>query len=99
MKQYLITAAALLFAATTAHASVIEDNIERDPNFAAVKAKATEMLKQKGYTVTDIDADDYRGRPSLDVEAYKSSGFNSLAEEYEIKLSYPDLTILKEKRD
>lgn len=51
------------------------------------------MLEQRGYRVHDIDADDYRGRPVLDVEAYKGG------REYDIKLSYPDLRIIKERID
>ncbi len=51
------------------------------------------MLEQRGYRVHDIDADDYRGRPVLEVEAYKGG------REYDIKLSYPDLRIIKERID
>lgn len=41
----------------------------------------------------DIDADDYRGQPALEVEASKGN------QEYDIKLAYPSLKILKEKLD
>ena len=51
------------------------------------------MLEKRGYRVYKIEADDHRGRPAFDVDAYKGNV------EYDIKLSYPDLRILKEKID
>jgi len=71
----------------------IEHQIYSDRNFEQNRAKAIRMLEQRGYRVHDIDADDYRGRPVLDVEAYKGG------REYDIKLSYPDLRIIKERID
>lgn len=71
----------------------IEQQIYQDKNYATVKQKAVQMLQQRGYEVKDIDADDYRMRPALDIEAVKNG------QEYDITLSYPDLTILKEKLD
>ena len=71
----------------------IEHQIYSDKNFEQNRTKAIRMLEQRGYRVHDIDADDYRGRPVLDVEAYKGG------REYDIKLSYPELRIIKERID
>jgi hypothetical protein len=35
------------------------------------RAKAVNPLKERGYQVHNFDADDYLGRPVLEVEAYK----------------------------
>lgn len=51
------------------------------------------MLEAHGYRVHDVDAGDYLGKPALDVDVEK------LGREYDIKLSYPDLKIIREKRD
>lgn len=69
----------------------IETNIYQDKNFETVKQQAIAKLTKQGYEVADIDADDYRFKPALSVEAYKNG------QEYDIKLSYPDLMVLKEK--
>ncbi|ELA09071.1 hypothetical protein MOMA_01640 [Moraxella macacae 0408225] len=71
----------------------IETQIYQDKNFNTIKQKAIEMLQQKGYRVADIDADDYRGKPSLSIEAYKNG------QEYDIEMLYPSLKIVKEKID
>ncbi|WP_274570903.1 PepSY domain-containing protein [Neisseria leonii] len=92
MKKILLTA--LLTASTAAFAdSAIERQMQADPNLEQNRARAVQLLEARGYTVTDIDADDYRGKPAFEVEAVKNG------REYDIILSYPDLTILKEKRD
>ncbi|WP_066801147.1 PepSY domain-containing protein [Moraxella oblonga] len=71
----------------------IEAQIYQDVNFDANVAKAVKMLEQKGYTVVDVEVDTHFGKPVLDIEARK--GYV----EYDIRLSYPDLRILKERAD
>lgn len=71
----------------------IESQVYADPNYQSVVAKAKQTLEAKGYQVVEIEADDYRRKPALSVEAYKNG------QEYDIKLSYPKLDILKEKVD
>lgn len=93
MKKILLTAIVALSAATAGASDYIEHQIYSDRNFEQNRAKAIRMLEQRGYRVHDIDADDYRGRPVLDVEAYKGG------REYDIKLSYPNLRIIKERID
>lgn len=82
---------------TTAHAFDFDDRIEmsvyQDTNYETNVAKAVKMLEQKGYTVESVEPDTHRGKPTLSVEAYKNYA------EYEIELSYPELRIIKEKRD
>lgn len=82
---------------TTAHAYDFDDRVEakmhQDVNFDATVAKAVKMLEAKGYTVQNVEADSEFGKPVLEVEAYKNY------QEYDIKLSYPELKILKERRD
>lgn len=57
------------------------------------KQQAIALLKKKGYKVVKVEADTYRGQKALDVEAYKKGV------EYNIKLAYPSLKIIREKRD
>jgi len=93
MKKLLLTAIVALSAAVAGANDYIEHQIYSNKNFEQNRTKAIRMLEQRGYRVHDIDADDYRGRPVLDVEAYKGG------REYDIKLSYPDLRIIKERID
>lgn len=75
------------------HDDRIEAQVYQDMNFDKNVQKAIEILTKKGYQVGDIEADAYRGKPALDIEAYKNNA------KYDIKMSYPDLNILKEVRD
>lgn len=64
-----------------------------DPNFTVNRQKAIDKLQHQGFTVTEIEVDDHRGKPVLEVEAVKEG------RKYDIKLSYPALKILKQKID
>lgn len=90
----------LAFSGVTAYADDDYDNDDRteqqvrtDKQFAKKKQQAIALLKKKGYKVVKVEADTYRGQKALDVEAYKKGM------EYNIKLAYPSLRILREKRD
>lgn len=79
---------------TTAFASsYIESKAYNDVNYQANRQKAISMLSARGYQVTDIDVDDYRGQPVFEIEAIKNN------REYDIVLSYPELKIIKERVD
>lgn len=71
----------------------IEAKVYQDKSYQTVKQKAIEKLEQEGYQVVEIEADSYRFKPALSIEAYKNG------QEYDIKLSYPDLVVLKHKLD
>ena len=71
---------------------LIKQQIRQDKDYDTNVAKARSMLQARsGYQVKDIQADAYNGQKLLDVEAYKG------AVRYEIKLTYPELKISKEK--
>lgn len=93
MKKLLLAAVVSLNAATAFAGDSAERQIYGDPHFEQNRTKAVKMLEQRGYQVYDVDADDYWGKPVLEVEAYKDG------REYDILLSYPDLKIIKEQLD
>lgn len=94
MKKILLTAAMItLSAGAFAGDDRIEREMHQDASFEQNRTKAVQMLEARGYQVRKIDADDHQGKPVFDVEAYKGN------KEFDIKLSYPDLRILKEKED
>mgnify|MGYP003585813645 CR=1 FL=1 len=92
-----ILLASVIACSTIAVTAYADDRIERqvyqDKNYQSNVQKAEALLKQKGYSNIDIEADDHRGKPALDVEAYKGNV------KYDIKLSYPSLQIIKERPD
>ncbi len=93
MKKILLTAVIALSAATAFANDYIEHRIYSDKNFEQNRAKAVRMLKDRGYRVHDVDADDFRGQSVLEVEAFRDG------REYDIILSYPDLRIIRERID
>lgn len=83
-------------ATISAHADdYLEFQTRQDVNFDKNVQKAVAILTKKGYQVdtASIDVDDRWGKPVLEIDAYKG------ATKYDIVMSYPDLKILKEKRD
>lgn len=79
---------------TTAYAGdYIENQVYQDPNYHTNLKRAEAILIQKGYTISDLDVDDWRGKPIFDIEAWKGNA------KYDIKMSYPDLRIISERRD
>lgn len=93
MKKFVFTALIAAAAASSFANDRIERQVYNDANFAQNRAKAVQMLEQRGYQVRDIEADDHWGKPVLEADAYKNG------QEYDIVLSYPDLKIIKEKVD
>lgn len=72
---------------------VIERQVQQDKNFKKVKKQAIKKLKAQGYQVTKVEADDYQSQPALSVDAHKGG------KEYDIKLAYPSLDVLKHEAD
>lgn len=93
MKKFVFTALIAAAAASSFANDRIERQVYNDANFAQNRAKAVQMLEQRGYQVRNIEADDHWGKPVLEADAYKNG------QEYDIVLSYPDLKIIKEKVD
>jgi hypothetical periplasmic protein len=93
MKKFVLAAALVLVSAAASADNHIEYRIRNDRNYEQNRAKAVRMLEKRGYHVRKIQADDYRGHPVLEAEAYKNG------REYDIKLSYPNLRIVKERID
>ena len=93
MKKSLFTALIALAAAASFANDYIEHQIYSDKNFEQNRDKALKMLEKRGYQVEEVEADDRRGKPVLDIDAYKNG------RKYDIVLSYPDLRIIKERID
>ena len=51
----------------------IEYKMQQDPAYEQNRAKAVKMLEKRSYRVYKIEADDHRGRPAFDVDAYKGN--------------------------
>lgn len=66
----------------------IKKSIYNDPTFDSIKTKAVQKLKDLSYEIEEIEADDYKQKPILKVDANRGD------DDYEIKLSYPSLDIL-----
>lgn len=71
----------------------IEYQVQTDSQFHQKQNEAIAILKKRGYQVVKVEADEHRGQPILDIEAYKNG------QEYEIKMAYPSLKIIREKKD
>ena len=72
----------------------IEAQVRRDPNYPEIRQRAIRILQSQGYTrIKDIDVDTFNGRPVLEFEAHK--GY----QEFDIKMSYPDLRIISQTPD
>lgn len=71
----------------------IKKSVYEDSNFESIKQKAIQKLTNMGYKVEDVDVDDYRQKPVLEIEAERN------AQDYDIKLSYPDLQIINIEED
>lgn len=71
----------------------IEDSIKRESRYPAIKRRAINKVRSMGYRVEDIDLEEKNKRGVFDIEARRGS------QEYEILLSYPDLDVIKVKKD
>jgi opacity protein-like surface antigen len=71
----------------------VKQSIYQDANFNSVKAKAERKLKDMGYTIDEIEVDDYQNKGILKADVDRGD------KEYEIRLSYPGLQILTIEED
>lgn len=71
----------------------IEDSIKRDSRYPAIKQRAINKIQGMGYRVNDIELEEKNGRGVFEIEAKRGS------QEYEIRLGYPNLNVIKIEKD
>lgn len=71
----------------------VEDRIKQEARYPAIKQRAIRKVNAMGYRVTDIELDEKKNRAFFDIEAKRGG------QDYEIELSYPDLNVIKLKKD
>ncbi len=71
----------------------IEDRIQKESRYPAVKQRAIRKVTSMGYRVEDIELDEKNNRGVFEIEAKKGS------QDYEILLSYPNLEVIKLEKD
>lgn len=71
----------------------IENSIKRDSRYPAIKQRAVNKVRSMGYRVEDIEFEEKNGRGVFEIEAKRGS------QEYEILLGYPNLNVIKIKKD
>lgn len=88
----ICTATAFVSVPAVATANNSESQIHLDQDYHANVDKARNMLQARGYQVSKISADDKQGQKALQISA-KKNGYD-----WDIRLSYPALKILQERR-
>ncbi len=71
----------------------IEDNIKKEARYSAIKQRAINKVKSMGYRVEDIELKEKNNRGFFEIKAKRGS------QDYEIELSYPDLSVIKNEKD
>ena len=71
----------------------IEDSIKRETRYPAIKQQAVRKVSAMGYRVKDIELEEKNNRGVFEIEARRGS------QDYEILLSYPNLNVIKVKKD
>ncbi|MDO4699244.1 MAG: PepSY domain-containing protein [Moraxella sp.] len=71
----------------------LERAIYADPAYQSNVDKARLELQNRGYQIRKIEADEHQGKKTLEVKAAKNGSA------YDIRLDYPSLKIISEKRD
>lgn len=71
----------------------IEDNIKKEARYSAVKQRAINKVRNMGYTIKDIELKEKNNRGIFEIEAKRGN------QEYDIVLSYPDLSVIKLEKD
>ena len=71
----------------------VEDSIKRESRYPAIKRRAINKVRSMGYRVEDIDLEEKNKRGVFEIEAKRGS------QEYEILLGYPNLNVIKIKKD
>ena len=70
-----------------------EDSIKNESRYPAIKRRAINKVEGMGYRVTDIEFEEKKNRGVFEIEAKRGS------QEYEITLGYPNLNVIKIKKD
>ena len=71
----------------------IEDNIKKEARYPAIKQQAINKVKNMGYQVKDIELDEKDNRGVFEIEARRGN------QDYDIILSYPNLSVIKLEKD
>ncbi|WP_201579327.1 hypothetical protein [Psychrobacter sp. Pi2-52] len=71
----------------------VEDTIKRESRYPAIKRRAINKVRAMGYRVEDIDLEEKNKRGVFEIEAKRGS------QKYEILLSYPNLDVMKVRKD
>ncbi|MEK6220454.1 MAG: hypothetical protein N2B01_06200 [Psychrobacter cryohalolentis] len=70
-----------------------EDSIKNESRYPAIKRRAINKVEGMGYRVKDIEFEQKNKRGVFEIEAKRGS------QEYEIILGYPNLNVIKIKKD
>lgn len=70
-----------------------DDRLQQEARYPAIKQRAIRKVRAMGYSVTDIDFDNKKNPGIFEIEARRGG------QDYEIELSYPNLDVIKLKRD
>ncbi|GAF51792.1 LOW QUALITY PROTEIN: hypothetical protein JCM18900_273 [Psychrobacter sp. JCM 18900] len=70
-----------------------EDTIKREARYPTIKRRAVNKVRAMGYRVEDIDLEEKNKRGVFEIEAKRGS------QKYEILLSYPNLDVIKVRKD
>ncbi|WP_261862545.1 hypothetical protein [Psychrobacter sp. JCM 18900] len=71
----------------------VEDTIKREARYPTIKRRAVNKVRAMGYRVEDIDLEEKNKRGVFEIEAKRGS------QKYEILLSYPNLDVIKVRKD
>lgn len=71
----------------------IEDSIKKEDRYPMIKQRAIGKITDMGYLVEDIELEEENNRGVFEIDAKRES------QDYEIVLGYPDLEIIKLKKD
>ena len=71
----------------------VEDSIKRESRYPAIQRRAVSKVRSMGYRVDSIDLKEKNKRGVFEVEAKRGS------QKYEILLSYPNLDVIRVKKD
>ena len=70
-----------------------QDSIKNESRYPAIKRRAINKVEGMGYRVKDIEFEQKNNRGVFEIEAKRGS------QEYEITLGYPNLNVIKIKKD
>ena len=71
----------------------VEDSIKGESRYPAIQRRAVSKVRSMGYRVDSIDLEEKNKRGVFEIEAKRGS------QKYEILLSYPNLDVIRVKKD